>query len=196
LMQKLLKLDRSRVEIKRRGKIEISIAWLLLDDIPLKTVPIPITEICLAEMAQKYNNKLSFCLLRGMCLLNGTAGQVRVELATLAKTKKFYLSEDMFKMTLEQWNKLPQEDRGTYDGECVVLCLLLRKEFGETKFHQFLSLESKNQTPETILKSVYEFRDYKQFDASFTRYTRDLCSDIVSGKTPDSYLEIKAKESK
>jgi hypothetical protein len=192
LMQKLFKLNQSRVEVKRKSSIiEISTVWLLLDDVPLKTLAIPITEVCLAELSQKYNNKISFCLLRGMCLLNGSIGEIRSNLTVL---ENIYLSEDIFRTTFDQWEKLPAKNRDIFDKECIILCLLLRKEFGEDKFHQFLSFESRGQSPEDVLKTVYGFTGYKQFDVSFTRYMRDLCSDVVSGKTPDSYLEIKAKK--
>jgi hypothetical protein len=193
LMKKLFGIETSRVEIKRQqDKIELSVIWLVLDDIPLKTIPVPLSEVCFSEFNQRYNNKISYCILRGMCLLNSPVLNIRLELVELSKNKEVYFSQSMFEMTFDQWNKLSEDKKKTFDRECIVLCLLMRKEFGETKLYNFFSAE-KIQSPEAALNFVYGFSDYKKFDVSLFRYTKELCSDVVAGKTPDSYLIIKAK---
>lgn len=187
LMKKLFQLDSSKVEIKKnQGKIALSIIWLTPDDIA-----VPISEVCYAEINQKkYNNKISYCLLRGMCLLNGSVDSIRSKLNY--KSGYIYYSKNLFGMTFNKWEELSIESKQLFDKESIILCLLLRKEFGEVKLHQFLEAE-KNLSPEKSLKFVYGFSDYKQFDSSLMIYMKDLCSDILLGKTPDSYLEIKAK---
>ena len=185
LMKKLFQLDSSKVEIKRnQGKIAISVIWALDD------ISIPISEVCFAEINQKYNNRISYCLLRGMCLLNGSIDSVRKRLNY--KSGYIYYSKNLFGMTFDKWEELSIESKQLFDKESIILCLFLRKEFGEVKMHQFFTAE-KSLSPEESLKFVYGFSDYKQFDSNLMIYMRDICSDIVLGKTPDSYLEIKAK---
>jgi hypothetical protein len=186
LMKKLFQLDSSKVEIKRnQGKIVLSIIWLMPDDIA-----VPISEVCYAEINQKYNNKISYCLLRGMCLLNGSVDSIRKKLNY--KSGYVYYSKNLFGMTFNKWEELSIESKQLFDKESIILCLLLRKEFGEVKMHQFFEAE-KSLSPEESLKFVYGFSDYKQFDSSLMIYMKDLCSDIIAGKTPDLYLEVKSK---
>ena len=193
LMKKLFGIESSRVEVKKQqGKIEISVVWLVLDDIPLRTVPVYLTEICLAEFNQRYNNRISFCVLRGMCLLNNPVDKIRSELVELSKYKQVYDSKSIFEITFDQWEKLPDDSKKIFDRECIILCLLMRKEFGETQLYNFFAAE-KTKSPESSLNAVYGFSDYKKFDSSLFKYIKELCSDVVAGKTPDSYLEIKAK---
>lgn len=186
LMKKLFQLDSSKVEIKRnQGKIEISVIWTTPEDIPIS-----ISEVCLAEYNQKYDNKISYCLLRGMCLLNGSVDSIKSKLNY--KSGYLYYSKNLFGMTFNKWEELSIESKQLFDKESIILCLFLRKEFGEVKLHQFFEAE-KSLSSEESLKFVYGFSDYKKFDSSFMIYMKDLCSDILLGKTPDSYLEIKAK---
>ena len=61
LFKKLFNLENSKVEIRRDkdGKIEMAVIFLLLDGDPSRTVPIPLTEVCLAEFEQKYRPGLA-----------------------------------------------------------------------------------------------------------------------------------------
>ena len=54
--KKLFGLDRTKVEVRKdqSGKINLSVIFFLLDDKPSRTVPTPLTELCLDEFEQKY----------------------------------------------------------------------------------------------------------------------------------------------
>jgi len=96
----------------------------------------------------------------------------------------------MFTMSQDSYDKLSDSDKRSFDTHAAILCLMLRKEFGEAKMQGFLRLCSKNP-PETVLNVVYGFTSFAHFDNSYTRYMRELAADIASSKTPDSYLDIK-----
>jgi len=197
LLKKLFRLDESKVEIRRGddGKIDISAIWLVLDKRPAVTVPVPLTLVCLAEFEEKHNVKMGFWSHRGIAQLNGTFSQIRSSFGQLNKLIKndepIYFSKVIFAVTEEQYKNSPKNHQEVFDVECVALCLFLRKEFGEAKLQGFLRISAKNDT-ENVLKLIYSFDDYDQFDVSLFRYMRDLSSDIVAKKTPDNYLNIKS----
>jgi hypothetical protein len=93
-------------------------------------------------------------------------------------------------MTEEEYTKLKPEEHAIFDAQSVVLCLMLRKEFGEAKLQGFLRIAQRNKM-EDVLRLVYSFQSFKNFDASYARYMKDLTNDVAASRIPDSYLEIK-----
>ena len=77
-----------------------------------------------------------------------------------------------------------------FDQQSMILCLMLRKEFGESKLQGFLRISS-NNNPQDVLKLVYGFDGYEHFDKQYYLFMKELSEDIVENKTPNSYLEIK-----
>jgi len=199
--KKLFNLEQTKVEIRRKtGKIEMSVIFMLLDDRPARTIPSPLTEICISEYEQQNNVKFGWWAHRGMCLLNGSLPDIRKNLSDLHTLVKadtaLYMGKGLLTMTEEQYAQANAADKEKYDKCAVALCLLLRKEFGQDKF---LKMIVEPGDPEAALKKIYGFDNYGQFDASFKRYMVDLTSDIVGARpkrpvTPDSYLQIKPKK--
>lgn len=187
-------LDGSKVEIRREnGKIKTVEAFLLLNDTPSKTLPAPLTEICLSLFEEKHNVKFGWWAHRGMNLLNGSESQIRGRIRELSPkigdNTPVFLSKMLFTTSKEDYLKLSLLEQRLFDNEAVVLCLLLRKEFGQDRMLYFLKEDS-----ETGLKEIYGFRSFDHFDASFYRYMKDLVNDVVDKKTPSHYLLIqKAK---
>jgi hypothetical protein len=112
LFKKLFNLDSSRVEVRRdsNGKIKESVIFLLMNDSPSKTVPVPLTEVCLAEFAQKYDTKVAFWAQRGMGLLNGSLDQLRgrvIELKPyLDRNDPIFFSSGLMEMDFAGYQKL------------------------------------------------------------------------------------------
>jgi hypothetical protein len=198
LYKKLFGLTESKVEIRRdkNGKINLSVIFLLLNDKPSKTIPIPLTEVCIAELEQQYDVKLNLCSRRGISLLNGTLGDIRnnvLLLYTMVKNNnEIYFSKGLLTFDAAKYNKETVENRITYDCCAMVFCLMLRKEFGEDKFIQFL----RSPNPETALLEVYGFSSLDQFDNAFKQYIMDIGQDISNEKTPNEYLQITPKGQK
>jgi hypothetical protein len=191
LMQKLFRIDRSYAEIRRdgSGKIQLSCLWLVLDGVPAEVIPSALTMICLAEYEQTTGVKFGFWAHRGISLLNGNLPRIRSNLAAINRpiqeNVRLHFST-AFQVTEDQYKSKPQADQVLFDEESAMLCLFLRKEFGQNNFNWFLSTQEK----EKDLTQVFGFRNFDEFDATFKRYMFHLSSDVKEGKTPDAYLSI------
>lgn len=191
LMKKLFNLTESKYEVRRKdGRVEASAMWLILDDKPAMTIPVPLSHICFAEFQARHQVKMGCFAHHGMSLLNGTIPEIRARIGTLATRMDSTSAEKMLSITEEDYVALTPAARGFFDSQAMVLCLLLRKEFGEAKMQGFLRMSSRN-SPQAVLQKVYRFRDFRQFDESYSRYTGDLTREVLASRTPDSYLNIR-----
>jgi hypothetical protein len=196
LYKKLFGLDGTKVEVRKvDGKTKMNVIFLLLNDAPSKTLPTPVMHVALMEWEQQNNVKLPWWAVRGMSLLNGDLGSIRKNIADLQPTLKangqLFGSKGLMNMNEESYLKETPEKRALFDNQSVALCLLLRKEFGQDKF-----LASIKEGDPLKGLGVFGFQSYEQFDKSFIRYMIDLSNDVTEvnkKKTPDSYLQIKAK---
>ena len=184
-------LDGSKVEVRKEdGKVKVVEAFLLLDDRPSRALPAPMTEICIALFEEKYNVKFGLWSRKGMTLLNGSETQIRDRLKELSpkitSDTSVFLSKTLLTTSKEDYAKFNPQEQALFDSESMVLCLLLRKEFGQTRLLHFL----KEIDVEKGLKTIYGFRSYDHFDTSFYRYAKDLIRDAGEGKTPSHYLLI------
>lgn len=190
LFKKLFSLEQSKVEIRK----DMTVMWIVLDDKPARTIPPQLTQICLAEFEAKHNVTIGWWFKRGAAQLNGTIPDIRQTVAgldaMLKKDQPMFVSEKMFTMTEDDYNKESAANKVIFDQQAVALCIMLRKEFGEAKLQGFLRIGSKNNSQD-VLKVVYGFSGYGHFDKQYIRFMRDLTSDVLNNKTPDSYLEIR-----
>lgn len=195
LMKKLFNIEKSTFEPRYKdGRLQMTILWLLLDDVPRNILPQYISEANFYQFAEAHNTQLGMFASRGMALMNSSDSDVRLKLASLKDSlhqdDPIYLSKVLMTMTRDEYKKESLQNKKLYDAEVMALCLMLRKEFGEAKLQGFLRIASRNGS-EQALKTVYGFSGYEHFDSSFQRYMKDLSSDILQSKTPDSYLDIK-----
>lgn len=192
LLKKLFNLDDSKVEVRRKdGNIEITAMWLVLDNKPANVVPQKLSQLCFAEFEQKHSVTIPFFAKNGMSILNGAITDVKEDIKYLSGQESSFLSSDkMFAMTEEEYKNSSEEVKKLFDSQSVVLCLLLRHEFGELKLQNFLKLSSPDKHQEA-LKTVYGFENYIQFDESYMRYMKDLLTEAKINKVPDSYFDIR-----
>ena len=200
LFEKMFKLKRSKVEIRldTDGRIKESVIFLLVNDAPSHIVPVPLMEVCLAEFSQKYNATFGVWSYRGMSLLNGPLDEIRERIYDFATTvegnKPIFFGEGLFTMSHSAYAKIAEDSRrDLYDMSAMIFCLLVRKEYGQDKFHLFLKRASEDGG-EVALKEVLGFEGIDDFDRTFRRYMIDLTRDVRLNKTPDSYLQIREKE--
>jgi hypothetical protein len=184
-------LDGSKVEVRREGgKVKVIEAFLLLDERPSKSLPAPLTEICISLFEEKHSVEFGVWAHQGITLLNGSETQIRARLRELSpkitSDTSVFLSKILLTTSKEDYAKFTPQEKVLFDNESLVLCLLLRKEFGQTRLLHFL----KESDSEKGLKDIYGFRSYDHFDASFYRYMKDLIKDSGEGKTPAHYLLI------
>ena len=104
LFQKMFRIKDSRVEVRRtNGKISETVIFMLIDGDPSSTVPIPLSEICFAELAAKYNTDFGWWSYRGMSLLNGSLDQIRAEILqakpNLDQNQPMFFSKALFDLS-------------------------------------------------------------------------------------------------
>lgn len=198
LFKKMFHLDHSKVEIRRddKGKIELSVIFLLLNDAPSQVVPTPVSEVCLAEFEQKYNAKFAWWAVRGVSLLNGSMEQIKGGIKSMKSdldaNREMFFSKALMQTDKVAWEALTPEKRVMFDRSAMTLMLLLRKEFGENKVHWMINKTANNTDPEKVLITELGFKNYDDFDRTFKRYMQDLSNDVAADKTPESYLQITA----
>lgn len=190
LMKKLFHLDRSYAEVRfQDGKIKESVLWLVLDDLsPAETIPAALTVVCLREFEQIYKQQIGFWAHRGMAVLNGTPNQIKHDIGTLKEElqqdSEMFFGKGLFETTEETWRTYDTEKKNLFDKESAVLCLLIRKEFGQDSFWKMATKDD---------LQILGFKDYAEFDTIFKKYVQNLVSDVSVNKTPISYLQINAK---
>jgi len=189
--KKLFRIDGTRAESFRdHNGQNIHVIYLLMDGDPVDVLGPPVTEILLAEFAKKYKSNIGWWAKRGMSKLNATPNGIRENISKLNNSfdeKKVFGSESLFTLTQDQWYKLNNEQRELYDNQCLALCLMLRKEFGQKNLHSFLQTN-----PQDGIKSVYRFYGFDEFDRSYKRYLQDIVREVGKNKTPTHYLTIKS----
>lgn len=194
LFEKLFKIKKTKVEIRRddKGKIKETVIFLLANDAPSRCVPMPLTEVSLAEFGQKYDTEFGWWTYRGMTLLNGSLVQIRDSISyiknPIENNSKIFFSKSLLELKKDQYEKLSDEDKSLFDSSAVLFCLMIRKEFGQDKFHNMMKDSVAN--PELCLSNRIGFKSYGEFDKTFKRYITDLAGDVSSNKTPDRYLQI------
>lgn len=198
LFKKLFNLDDTRVEIRRdsSGKIKETVIFLLMSGQPSETIPVPLTEVCMAEFAQRYGTKFGIWAHRGMCQLNGTIQQIKGRIVEvkplLERNDPLFFSKGLLEMDADSYKNLDSDKQRLYDNCAMIYCLMIRKEFGQDEFLSMLKSSSEN-APEAAMQNVLKFDGYGAFDKTFKRYLIDLTNEVSSGKTPDQYLQIREK---
>lgn len=186
LLKKLFNISESRYETRMvDGKLEIIAVWLSLDtegDL-VDVVPYFVTICSILEIDHKFNIKSNLLLANGVAELNRSLSNIKdtIKIASIVDGKDIVntLSVDATK-----YKKMSQEDSNNFELKSVVISLMLKKEFGESKFLRFLF---SNKNTEDSLGLIYNF-DPDSFTKSYVRYCKDLSSEIKENKVPDFYL--------
>lgn len=187
LFKKLFNLEQSKFEIRD----ELTVIWLVLDEKPTIAIPPLITSVCLYEFEVKNGVTLPLWFKKGSAQLNTSIPNIHKKLDQFSENVKkdtpIYGCDKLFTFTEEEY----KTDKILFDQESMILCLMLRKEFGEAKLQGYLRIVNNND-PQDVLKFVYGFSDYSHFEKQFYVYMKDLSKDIKDDKTPSSYLDIQS----
>jgi len=195
LYQKFFRLNASQAEVHAdSGKNKLFVVFCLLNDKPSKVIPGPLTEVCIANLNERYGITVPQWCVSGMKTLNSDIPTIRASIASLGERLKrndaMYFGQGLFEMKPEEYRKLNDAQKKSFDESSTALLLMLRQEFGQTPLHHFIHKVSDKFDPKSALAAIYKFESYDQFDQSFKSYITDLSNDIAADKTPDKYLQI------
>lgn len=183
LLKKLFNISESKYEARIvDGKLEIIAVWLSLDSEEdlVNTVPYFITICSVLEIDQKFNTKSNLFLTKGMAELNRSLVKIKENLKIANIDDK-----DIIKAFSTDVKKMSQDDLN----KSLIVSLMLRKEFGESRFLRFLF---SNKNTNDSLGLIYNF-DSESFTKSYARYCKDLASEIKDNKVPDFYLQVEKR---
>jgi hypothetical protein len=180
MLKRFFGVDSPRAETRRdsSGKILTSAIWV--DFKRIQELPSLVAFICVSD-GSLGDNRLY--VQRGISLLSLPSERVKSELKQSGKLDFAEVSS----LSSEKWFDLSSQDRALFDRRSALICLMLRKEFGEERFLKFL-LGTQDQNS---VRSVYGFRDAAEFNSTLNRYSENLSKDIGEGITPDSYVTVK-----
>lgn len=187
LFKKMFNLEQSTFEIKK----ELIVLWVLIEKSPME-ISNDITLVAIEEFENKHNVNFGWWFKKGCSILNGSLSEIKdinKINSRLKADEQIFGSKEMFTLKEDDYQKLSSDSKTIYDQQAMILCLMMRKEFGEAKLQGFLRLSDKNDT-QNVLKLIYKFNDYKHFDKQYIKYMKELSADIINNKTPDFYLEV------
>lgn len=178
LLFKLFKIENIHYEIRKNDEDKISLCaiWMCYDDID--KINQGLSDICFSEMEQYKNKKIPVHIKKGMCYLNKDLDVIKNELKELPEQEIKY--EQITSNKIEENNKNPD-----YEKQCAILSLLLRKEFGQNNFINYLS--------DNDLSKNFGINDNKIINKILNRYYKNLIGDLKQNKVPNDYLDIRRK---
>lgn len=163
--------------------------WVVTDQTMMHSLPIFLTEIGLSAYESQHQVRIGYWARRGMSILSGNSAHVKTLLAPIAPhiaaNRRIFFSEPLFTLKKESVVRSSEENMTLFDREAAILCLMLRREFGQRRFLILLVDSSPNS-----LYAATGYRGYSQFDSAFKRYLFYSARDMASNNMPDSYFNI------
>jgi hypothetical protein len=174
LLKRIFRLENSKFEFRKNENGEINcVIWFSLEN----TSDLPVAEfmqLCISQLEIHNNDVFPLFCKRGMSVLSQNFEDSSSKL--LGKNIEKISFKDIFskkEQDVVDWND--------FDIKSSVACLLLRKEYGQDNFLNFLN--SKKLEEFGIINS-------EKFDEIINRYYRNLIDDLKNNKTPKDYLQI------
>jgi hypothetical protein len=174
LLKRLFGLQSYRIEFRD----DVVAIWLDVEDMNLfdNSVREAVTEVCLRDL----DPSLSFVAFKGMSELNTSSDNIKNIISRVSETQS---GTNFLKVTEKDYQKMNQENKDKFNTDSLVFCLMLKKEFGESKFLEYFF--GKND-------KICGF-DSKSLDSSYNRYYRDIFNELKKDNIPDNYLNIGRK---
>lgn len=190
LLKKLFGLDNSKIEVRKKdGELEISVIWMVLNNDGFSEITGLLTMASFAEFDEQNGFATPWWFVNSAGIMNSSMGDIEKTMRAASLNKVFFSCEEVFKTSYDDYQSFSADKKKEFDECSLVLCLFLRKEFGEVKLHGFLKIVEKNSA-ESALQAVYGFKNLKEFEDKHTLYRNDLFREINMNKVPDIYYEI------
>ena len=101
---------------------------------------------CLEEIVA-YELNSSFWFRRGASVLSESIDDLKYKIISFQKRIKqnelIYTTEEIFNFTEEKYYEISSGMQNLFDEQSLLLCLMLRKEFGEVKLHSLFKFNDK-----------------------------------------------------
>lgn len=179
MLKKFFAIDLPKSEVRKNSSGDPTLYAIWIDFQRIDELPSLISSMCVSDKNKMY-------VQRGLTLLSLPANKIASEISATSQVK----FSDFSSCLSDKWLSMSSQDKSLLDRNSAIVCLMLRKEFGEQKFLRFLS----SNQDEVAIKSIYGFKDLGELDVTLGRYLENLKKDIGSGATPDSYLTVEGAE--
>jgi len=192
MLKKLFNFNQSLGEVKRNaeGKIESSAVWLSLDKPLDNLLPAALTLPTLHEYRYQSKSNFGFWMFRAMTHLNRPALEIKQRLVDLdkllANKQKSYSAKEILFMDEKAWLAAKPEDKAIFDRQAVALCLMLRKEMGQSNLIKFIHTSGN----EAAMQEVYGYASFQELDYTLRRFMTYIAVDLRASRTPEEYLMI------
>lgn len=164
-----------------------SACWVVFDSNITCSLCVFLTEFCLNEYEQQNHIVIAYWARRGMSILNGDPERIRKLLSPVASyvaaDRKMFFSESLFTISKDSLLQSTSDNISLYDKEVALLCLMLRKEFGQRRFMMMIA----DSSAESLFAAT-GYESYSKFDLALKRYLYYASNDMARGRMPDSYL--------
>lgn len=183
-LQKLFNINKSSFEFKEDKKIIF--VWLILNESNLNSFKSLMMSISLIELEFKYNYSFPLWIHRGMpslCDINKTKEHLQY-MYDLNKTGRI---KNLIILEQSEYDDLEDNSKKLFDISSSLLCLMIRKEFGQDNFQKCMLKNVK----------IYQqlgFKDLDSFSLKYRYYCHYLLDDYKKNILPEEYLNIKPKK--
>jgi hypothetical protein len=188
LLKKLFNISESRCEVRViKDELNIVLVWMVIESDKdfNNSVPYFVTTCSLVELNFKYKLKNNLALINGMSLLNESLDNIKN-----IKNENIKIETKILNLLSADENiykKMNDDEKKNFKIKSLILCLMLKKEFGENKFLRFLLSDKPKKD---LIESVYKFK-INNFEKSYDTYTKDFLKELKENKVPDRYIDIK-----
>lgn len=166
LLKRIFRLEKPKIEMKD----DSCAIWFYLKN--KSELPIyELMQICLFQLENNTNTKLPLFCKFGMSVLSEDLDFIRNKLANCSNN-----------ISMEEFLSKKEEYFEKHLAESCLICLMLRKEFGQDNFLNFLHKGSFVE---------FGINDSKKLDEIINRYRENIINDLNNNKIPDDYLIIR-----
>lgn len=174
LLKKLFRLEKTHAEVIKDGSGNFSSSIWTTNNSDISA------EILYVFLLQ--DDKLKWWVKRG--IYNLTKNEIKDIKSNIPETPE-NLSK-IVAITEKDWQNKSDLEKKDFDKNASLLCLFLRKEFGQNNFIEIL----KSAQTEKEIAEVLGFKNSEDFEKVFKRYSQAIYKDKMENKIPDDYLKI------
>lgn len=188
ILNKLFNIENSAFEYREDRKVVY--VWMVLNNDNYHSFQTMSMSIALIQLENKFNYEFPLWIHRGMPILSASLDKAKESVKLLSDLNQIQTIKYVTNLTDTDYRQLDADGKTSYkkqyDATAAFLCLFIRKEFGQSKFHLCMLKNIK-------IESVLGFSSYDELDNKFTYYCVYLRDDFLKNRLNDNYLTIKSK---